>query len=112
MHMPSVETAMRWADLAVAFCLMLIWVASYLSARSERNKMRALRRSGYCAHPTTRGGYCRNPQVAPGGRCRANHPSSLPVPVVGLASFVVTFALAITLAFWQPLARHAPLLIG
>lgn len=109
--MPSIETILQWADLALAALLLLVWGISYLSARAKRNRMRELRRSRYCANPTTRGGYCHNPPVTLGSHCRANHPSALPVPVVGAASFGLAFALAMIIALRRPIARFVLLWI-
>lgn len=104
--MPSLEALLPYADTALAALIILIGLISALSARAEETKVRRLRADGYCAHPNSRRGYCRNPPGKPGGRCRANHPSALQIPVMGFGSVLLILGLAAGFYFWHPVARY------
>ncbi|WP_420176870.1 hypothetical protein [Luteococcus sp. OSA5] len=105
--MEIIESLIPYADLAVAAYIALSLFGEFLSARSERERRRRLRAEGYCAHPThSKKDYCHNPPARPGGRCRANHPSALPVPVINRRSFVWAAAGISIFLIVRPIAEY------
>jgi|GEM_PF-5498113 len=99
------------ADAILALLLILMALESLAVTSGERKTRRHHRSRGYCANPTSKGGYCRNRPGPAGGRCGANHPAALQIPRFRVGTVTVLVAVAAGCVVWQPLARYlVPLL--